>query len=113
MRLRTVLPLCLALGACGGAAPVPQQSAAVPAPAPLPVGAADTCGAASHAGLIGQRATALERVLLMRPVRLIRDGAAPDGFLPGRIGFHIAIPPGTPPDLPVTLAERITAISCG
>ncbi|PVA06286.1 I78 family peptidase inhibitor [Thalassorhabdomicrobium marinisediminis] len=68
---------------------------AVPAPAD------DTCNAAQHAGLVGQDATALERVLLMGPVRIIRPGdAVTMDFRPERINFHIDD------------SNRITSITC-
>ncbi|SLN33861.1 I78 family peptidase inhibitor [Roseisalinus antarcticus] len=57
----------------------------------VPVGADDTCGAAPHAALVGRDATALERVLIMRQVRVIRPGDAVTMDLrPERINFDIA-----------------------
>ncbi len=56
----------------------------------LPVQGADTCGAAAYGTLIGQDATALERVLLLGPVRVIRpNDAVTMDFLPARINFII------------------------
>lgn len=103
MRLKA-LTLPLLLAAC---------AAPVMAPPPAPEGAADTCGAAPYARLAGQPATALERELIMRPVRLVRPGEDAAPARPGRLTFHIATPPGTPADTPPRLAERITAVSCG
>ena len=108
MRLTAApLLLLLVLAGCATAPPAPSPSAT-----PLPAAAADTCGARAHAGLLGQPATALERQLVLRPVRLLRDGP-PGPVRPDRLTFHIATPPGTPADRPPRLAERITAISCG
>ncbi len=57
---------------------------------PAPVGAADTCGAAPYAYLVGQDATALERVLIMRQIRIIRPGdAVTMDFREVRINFEI------------------------
>lgn len=106
MRLKAI-PLLIALAGCGAGlpAPAPQQ--------PVPEGAADTCGAAPFAHLVGQPATALERQLILRPVRLVREGDHGAEPMPTRLTFHIATPTNTPPDVPRIVAERITAISCG
>ncbi|WP_375254028.1 I78 family peptidase inhibitor [Yoonia sp.] len=61
---------------------------AVTTPAPMP--AEDTCNAASYATLLGAPATALERVLLLGKVRVIRpDQAVTLDFLPDRINFMV------------------------
>lgn len=72
-------------------APVLFIAACTTGPAPsLPPAAADTCGAAQYANLIGQDATALERVLIMGEVRIIRPGQAVTmDFRPNRINFGI------------------------
>lgn len=103
MRRTALLGLCLALAACGAAPPpVPTAPELPPVPAP----AQDSCGAAAHAHLVGRPATALERVLILRQVRLIRPGTpVTEDYSPTRINFHIA----TPPDAP----EYLTAITCG
>ncbi|WP_185020828.1 I78 family peptidase inhibitor [Histidinibacterium lentulum] len=60
-----------------------------PLPA-LPEPGADLCDAGSHVRLIGQDATALERVLLLGQVRVIRPGDAVTMDLrPERINFEI------------------------
>lgn len=56
----------------------------------LPPQIEDTCGAAEFAGLIGQDATALEKILLLGPVRVVRPGdAVTMDFQPDRINFII------------------------
>ncbi|WP_296418126.1 I78 family peptidase inhibitor [Pseudooctadecabacter sp.] len=95
MRQSLIIALLLGLAAC--AAPVPPT----PALPPVPAATDDTCNAGRHAGLVGQDATALERVLILAPVRLIRPGQAVTmDFRPDRINFTIG------PD------NRITSISC-
>ena len=60
------------------------------AESPVPKGIDDTCRAASVDGLIGQDATALERVLLLVPMRMIRPGiVVTQDYNPERINFHI------------------------
>ncbi len=86
----------LALTACVAAPTGPGQQQPVPEPMP------DTCGATPLAGLVGQDATALERELILRPVRVIRpDMAITMDFSPDRINFDI------------DGANRITRIWCG
>ena len=59
----------------------------VPAP---PVQQADTCGFAPYTRLVGQDATALERELILRQVRVIRPGdAVTMDFRPERLNFEI------------------------
>jgi hypothetical protein len=71
-------------------------------PAPLPPLAQDTCGAADYGRLIGQPATALERVLLLGKVRVIRPGQPVTlDFWPDRVNFMI------------DAKEHIAAINCG
>ncbi len=61
-----------------------------PSTPPLPPVAEDTCNANQYANLIGQDVTALERVLLMGQVRVIRPGDAVTlDFRPERINFNI------------------------
>ena len=96
MRRALLAPLLLA--ACQAAGP-PGGSARDPA---VPTGAADTCGAAQHAALVGQDATALERVLILGQVRVIRPGMAVTmDFRPERINFEI------------DEAGRVARIYCG
>jgi len=90
--------VCTLLAAC---APTLGPNSLPPVP-PDPLPGADTCGRADVAGLIGQDATSLERVLIMREVRVIRPGDAVTADLrPGRINFEI------------DRANRIAVIRCG
>ncbi len=57
----------------------------------LPSQTDDTCSAGRFADLIGQKATALETILLLGPVRVIRPGdAVTMDYLPDRVNFIIA-----------------------
>lgn len=100
MHLRpAALATLLALAACAPAVVAPPP---VPDLPPVPVGAADTCGAGPLAYLVGQPATALERVLVMRPIRLIRPGTAvTEDFSAARLNIYI------------DAMERVTALTCG
>ena len=81
--IRYLWPLVL-LTACAVQEPEP------PVVDPVPTGLDDTCGAASYADLVGQDATALERVLIMRQVRVIRPGSViTQDLRPERINFEI------------------------
>lgn len=101
MKHHLIPALLLAAGLAGctvGSSVVP------PAPAlpSVPAGADDTCAAAPYAGLVGQDATALERVEIMREIRIIRPGmAVTRDFRAGRINFDIDV------------TNRITRIYCG
>lgn len=80
-------------------------AAVAPAPQPsgpgLPPMAQDTCNANQYGNLIGQDATALERVLILSQVRVIRPGQAVTmDFRPERINFN------------VSAGNRITSIHC-
>ena len=85
MRITTALCAALTLAACSTRPPAPSTPAE-----PAPVGAADTCGAAPYIYLIGEKATALERVLILRQVRVIwPDDAVTEDLRPERINFYI------------------------
>lgn len=94
-----VIPLVSLLGLVACSA----QSPAILAPVePVPVGANDTCGAAPYGYLVGQDATALERVLLLRQVRVIRPSdVITEDVRPVRINFNIGAD------------ERIRTLTCG
>ncbi|MDA9207746.1 I78 family peptidase inhibitor [Octadecabacter sp.] len=79
-----VLPF-LMLAACD----VPPTSPPPPAN-PIPPAGQDTCNAVQYADLVGQDATALERILIMGQVRVIRPGQPVTlDFRPNRINFNI------------------------
>ena len=83
-----VLALCLCLTACSAA--VSPPAATTPSAPSVPPPGSDTCSAAPYSDLVGQDATALERVLIMRPVRVIRPGMVITmDFRPQRINFEI------------------------
>lgn len=68
----------------------------------LPTGMDDTCGAQRYHTLRGQDATALERILIMGQVRVLRPGTiATQDLRTERINFHI------------DSSNRIVRISCG
>lgn len=95
--MKHALPLLLVLAACATQVPAPA-----PVENPLPVGLDDTCDAAPYGALIGQPATALERVLLLGQVRIIRPGSVvTQDYRTARINFHIGAD------------ETIQRISCG
>jgi hypothetical protein len=78
-----VLLICLILAACSDAAVGPTRQ-------PVPPSTEDTCGASPFAGLVGQDATALEKVLILRQVRVIRPGMAVTAdYSAERINFEI------------------------
>lgn len=77
----------LALTACSTRPPGPAN---LPPP-DVPSGTEDTCDAAPYANLIGQDATALEKVLILRPVRVIWPEDLVTGpEQPQRMNFNIA-----------------------
>ena len=76
--------------------------------------AVDTCGAAPYAHLIGQSGVALERTLIMRQIRILRDGEHVLGaVIPARINFHLTPVVHHPDSRPTRHVEVISAISCG
>ena len=89
------LVIFVILAACTSVAPKPIVQR-------LPVGVADTCGAAKYQTLLDQDATALERVLILGEVRIIRPSTiVTQDFRPLRMNFHIG------------LDGKIAQISCG
>jgi len=92
------LILLMALAACT----TPATQATKPVENQLPTGMNDTCGAVRYHTLLDQDATALERVLILRQVRIVRpDSIVTQDYLPERMNFHI------------NSANRIARISCG
>ncbi len=103
VRLALVAVLTGALAACGATPVGTAPAAAAPASLPQPA-AADlaSCQGAPYLRLIGQDATALERELILRQVRLIRPGRPVTAdFRAERLNFSI------------DAAGRINRISCG
>lgn len=93
-----VAALFLALAACTDV-PAPRATSMQPA---VPQGAQDTCGAAPYGTLVGAEATALERVLILREIRVIRPGMPVTAdYRANRINFEI------------DNAARIARIFCG
>ena len=87
--MKYIIPI-LALSACAATAPI------------LPTVQEDTCNANSHADLVGQDVTALERVLILGMVRVIRpDDMVTMDYRAERINFRI------------DANETIAAIDCG
>ncbi len=77
-------------------------AACAPARPSLPPTIADTCGARDYGNLIGQDVTALEKVLILGPVRVVRPGdMVTMDFREDRINFGI----GTD--------DKIVEVSCG
>lgn len=98
MRITVGIAVLCALAACSTRPP----AIVAPTVDPVPVGAADTCGATPYSYLVGQDATALERVLILRQVRVIRPGdAVTEDLRPERINFYIGAD------------ESIRTITCG
>jgi len=92
------LIVLLALAAC--AAPVVQTNE--PVGNRLPQGMNDTCGAVRYHTLLDQDATALERVLILGQVRVLRpDSIVTQDYQPERMNFHI------------NTANKVARISCG
>jgi uncharacterized lipoprotein YajG len=97
MRHLPLMACLILLSACA----MPPASVLQDGPT-VPVASEDSCGAGQYAGLIGQDATSLERVLIMGQVRLIRpDQAVTMDFSAERINFWIGAD------------NRIVRITCG
>jgi hypothetical protein len=89
----------LALAACTATAP---QTAKDPIGQTLPTGIDDTCGAIRYHTLLKKDATALEKVLILGQVRVVRPNSiVTQDYRPERMNFHI------------NAANRIGRISCG
>ncbi|KJZ18700.1 I78 family peptidase inhibitor [Loktanella sp. S4079] len=88
--MKYIIPFFVLLAACAPAAPT------------LPTVTEDSCNANTYSDLIGQDATALEKVLILGMVRVIRpDDMVTMDFRPERINFRIDD------------SEKISAIRCG
>jgi len=98
MRLAAALAICATCLSCGPR--TPSQDTVTVTPAPLPT--ADTCNASPYVYLIGEDATALERVLILRPVRVNWPEDRADGSSkPERLNFNISA------------QGRIESLTCG
>lgn len=91
MRLTLTITTLLALAACSTTTPTTggeQPRASISGA--YPTGMDDTCGAEAYAVLIGQDATALERILILREVRVIRPGSiVRQDYAPQRLNFRV------------------------
>lgn len=101
----TWVGLCLGLAACAGSAVTPPAGgggANRPPAGSYPTGLDNTCDAERFGPLVGQDATALERILFLGQVRINRPGTlTTQDYRPERINFQ------------VDAAGRIESISCG
>lgn len=89
----------LALAACTATSP---QITKDPIGQTLPTGIDDTCGAVRYHTLLKRDATALEKVLILGQVRVIRPNSiVTQDYRPERMNFRI------------DTANRIGRISCG
>lgn len=99
-----VLPICLLLAGCAGVTSPQNTGGGTTAPpaGSFPTGTKNTCDGERFGPLIGQDATALERVLFLGQVRVIRPGdLTTEDYVPARLNFNIG------PD------GRIVSIFCG
>ena len=98
--------LCVLAGAvltaCTTAVPPESGGASRPPTGSYPTGMDDTCDGERFGPLVGQDATALERVLFLGQVRINRPGTlTTQDYVPARINFQIDD------------SNRIVAITCG
>lgn len=104
------LVMMLALAGCQNLPGTPRVAPEALSPMPLH----DSCGAAPYGSLVGQAGVALERVLILRQVRILRDMPAPAGPVRAeRINFHLESLPRAADAPPTRHDSRIIAISCG
>lgn len=95
---------CLGLAGCSGTtfAPAKGGGDTRPPAGSYPTGLDNTCDAERFGPLVGQDATALERILFLGQVRINRPGTlTTQDYLPERINFQ------------VDASGRIESISCG
>ena len=91
-----ILLAALAVSACSGQPRAPGEAR------PPAVETEGACGAAKYGALLGQPSEALEKVLILAPVRIIRPGSAVTmDFIAHRLNFQI------------DAANRIARITCG
>lgn len=103
--MRYILPVILAgLAACTTqpSGPISSGAPSGPVAGSFPTGMDNTCDGERYGTLVGQDATALERVLILGQVRVIRPGmVVTQDYRPERINFEI----GTD--------NRVARITCG
>lgn len=104
--MRFFIPVILAgLAACTSPGPSGSISSGAPGgpvAGSFPTGMDNTCNGERYGTLVGQDATALERVLILGQVRVIRPGmVVAQDYRPERINFEIG---GD---------NRVTRITCG
>jgi len=96
------LLLILGLAGCVPAMAPDDPAPAVPPAGSYPTGLDNTCDGERYGPLVGQKATALEQVLIMGQVRVIRPGMiVTQDYRPERINFEIGD------------TGRILRITCG
>ena len=91
MRLTAIA--VLALAGCGtlGSGTGPATPPGAPPSGSYPTGLQNTCDGERYGTLVGQDATVLERILIMRQIRVIRPGqVVTQDYRPERINFEIA-----------------------
>mgnify|MGYP000530713279 CR=1 FL=1 len=98
-----ILAGLVALAGCTGpTGPISSGASSGPVTGSFPTGIDNTCDGERYGTLVGQDATALERVLILGQVRVIRPGmVVTQDYRPERINFEI----GTD--------NRVTRITCG
>ncbi len=97
--MKAFIPLIF-LAACAGVTAPPPGGP--PPSGSYPTGLDNTCDGERYGPLVGQSGTALERVMILGQVRVIRPGSlTTQDYRPERINFEI----GTD--------GRITRITCG
>jgi len=104
--MRYVLAITLmGLSACstaGPTGPISSGAAGGPVAGSFPTGLDNTCNGERYGTLVGQDATALERVLILGQVRIIRPGmVVTQDYRPERLNFEIGAD------------NRVQRITCG
>ena len=90
------------LAGCVPTVPAPDAPPVAPPSGSYPTGLDNTCDGERYGPLVGRDATALERILIMGQVRVLRPGSiVTQDYRPDRINFEIG---GD---------GRIAAIRCG
>lgn len=102
MRNWVLIGFAALAGCAGESTPISSGAASGPVAGAYPTGIDNTCDGERYGTLVGQDATALERVLILGQVRVIRPGmVVAQDYRPERINFEIG------PD------GRVARIVCG